>query len=135
MRNWGSVAGGAFLNAFFIIFDSISDIFRVNQSIFSVMQEDHVPNVQMSMTVAAVAAISLNLSAQMHMGTSVSLESLIAMQQGNVKLYARNHKGSEEANHALDFTGMLLIFCWFRLWVSSATLSYKAKDQLIQIGS
>lgn len=69
MRNWGSVAGGAFLNAFFIIFDSISDIFRVNLFLFSVTQEVHVPNVQIFMIVAAVAGIFFNLYVQMHMVT------------------------------------------------------------------
>lgn len=29
-KNWGSVAGGSFLNAFFTLFDSISDLFRVS---------------------------------------------------------------------------------------------------------
>lgn len=31
-KNWGSVAGGSFLNAFFNLFDLVSDIFRVSIS-------------------------------------------------------------------------------------------------------
>jgi hypothetical protein len=29
-KNWGSIAGGSFLNAFFGIFDLFSEMFRVN---------------------------------------------------------------------------------------------------------
>lgn len=54
-KNWGSVAGGSFLNAFFIIFDSISDLFRVFILSFSVTQEVHVETAPISIKIVVVA--------------------------------------------------------------------------------
>ena len=44
-KNWGSVAGGSFLNAFFNIPDLLSDCFKVKIFLFSVILEDFVVNV------------------------------------------------------------------------------------------
>lgn len=65
-KNWGSVAGGSFLNAFFGPFDLVSEMFRVkNSNNFSAIQEETVRNVRRSIVHAAAVITSSNLSGLM----------------------------------------------------------------------
>lgn len=65
-KNWGSIAGGAFLHAFFTPFDIFSEAFRVKMFLFSVIQEEIVLNVPIYIDLAVAANMSLNLSVVMH---------------------------------------------------------------------
>jgi hypothetical protein len=60
-KNWGSVAGGSFLNAFFNIFDVIYDFFRVFFILFSVVPTESV--LATTRVFAAVATIYFSSSA------------------------------------------------------------------------
>lgn len=59
-KNWGSVAGGSFLNAFFNIFDVFSEMFRVLIDPFSVTPVETVLNAPTSTERAAAVTTFLS---------------------------------------------------------------------------
>lgn len=59
-KNWGSVAGGSFLNAFFNLFDLISDFFRVFICLCSVNLRELVESATVAIQRAASAITVLS---------------------------------------------------------------------------
>ena len=55
-KNWGSVAGGSFINAFLNIIVLIFDLFRVHHHIFSAVQKESAGKLQLAAVVSVAVA-------------------------------------------------------------------------------
>jgi len=70
-RNWGSVAGGSFINAFLNILVLIFDLFRVSHGLFSVTLGENVEKQQLAVVVCVAVVVAwLTLRDQTPMHTS-----------------------------------------------------------------
>lgn len=98
------------MNAFFNLFDVISDMFKVKIYLFSAIQKALAANAHLAIKYVAVVIISSNLSAQTHMLTLTYPGSHTVMRPGNAKPFANTLKFSGAASLALDFTVWLPIF-------------------------
>lgn len=102
-RNFGSVVGGSFLNAFFSFFGIIFDIFRVVTILYSAIQRDNAVMLQNAAEIAVAVLLAYsNLLEPMHMPIFTSVGYLSAMLLDNAKPYANTLIYSRVSNHALD---------------------------------
>ena len=112
-KNWGSVAGGSFVNAFFNLFGIIIDFFRVRLPLSSATPKAPADGpTDAAKTPAAVAPVSSTWPEPTPTPTSTSAEYPTATQPDSAKPSANKPTFSTQMTPASDCTGLRPRFSW-----------------------